>query len=91
MRNVATDRCYLTTFDVEIFFKVREVVKGRGTLNHEFMLVDASEFRFVIVELILNITDQFLDDVIEEYYAANVTKLIGHQRHVRTFRKEKFQ
>lgn len=89
-RHVTADRAHIVAFQFKIGV-VGQFVERHCAVDEKFMVVQPLEACLTHVELILNLTDQFLDHIVEGDHADGAAELIDHEGEVSVAVEEKLQ
>src|SRR3954452_7376593 len=62
--------------------RVMQFVEAEGAVHHKLILVQSAKFFFVGVEFVLNVADQFLENVLQSDHSNGAAVLVHHHGEV---------
>jgi hypothetical protein len=90
MRDVTADRADVRAFQFEPD-EVAQLVESQRAIDGKFVLVDFAKLGFLAVELVLDVANDFLEDVLERHHADGAAVFIDHDGEVGVLRQEKVE
>src|SRR5438309_135929 len=90
MGDVPADSAYVRALQLKLGELV-QLVKSERAIHGKFVRADLAKFLLFEIELVLNITNQFLQYILERDHSDSAAKFINHQCKMRVLAQEQFE